>query len=72
MTQHEDVTAQVWDFVSDYINRNGFAPSHREIADGCFLSKSAVVRHLDRLEARGHIEREPNQARSIRLMKQSE
>ena len=69
MTHNDEVTAKVWDFVSEYMSHKGFAPSYREIARECFLSKSAVVRHLDRLEAQGHIEREPNQPRSIRLVK---
>ncbi|CAG0994087.1 hypothetical protein ARNL5_03481 [Anaerolineae bacterium] len=48
-------TEQVYAFIRDYIGQNNFAPSVRDIAKGCYLSVSAVLRHLDRLEAWGHI-----------------
>lgn len=48
-------TEQVYAFICDYIGQNNFAPSVRDIAQGCYLSVSAVLRHLDRLEAWGHI-----------------
>jgi repressor LexA len=58
---------QVYTFINDYIARQGFAPSMDEIADACYLSRSSVVRYLDRLEAWGLISREPGVPRSLRV-----
>lgn len=65
-------TEQVYAFIRDYIGQNNFAPSVRDIAQGCYLSVSAVLRHLDKLEAWGYITREPGVARSISLTHREE
>jgi len=65
-----DTTESVYRFITEYMNTHeGLAPSQREIAEGCYIARSAVVRHLDKLEAWGRIRHEPNKARSIRLPK---
>jgi DNA-binding MarR family transcriptional regulator len=65
-------TDTVYRFIVEYMNaHDGLAPSQREIADGCYIARSAVIRHLDKLEASGRIIHEPNKARSIRLPKES-
>ena len=47
-----------------------FGPTLREIADGCYFAyPSSVVRHLDRLEAWGLVERTPGKARALALTK---
>jgi len=47
---------QILDFVSQYIQRNGFAPSLREIADAMGLRSLATIHeHLDQLQKRGVI-----------------
>lgn len=61
-------TEAVFTFIEQYIAQEGIAPSQREIAEACYLAPSAVLRHLDRLEAWGRIVRLPNKARSIRLI----
>ncbi len=61
-------TESVFTFIEAYIAQEGIAPSQREIAEACYLAPSAVLRHLDRLEAWGRIARLPNKARSIRLV----
>ena len=66
---HHDTTEAVYAFIVSYIDKNGIAPSQREIADGCYIVRSGVIRHLDRLEAWGRIIRDPNKARSIHLPK---
>lgn len=58
---------QVYVFINSYIAQHGFPPSMDEIADGCYLSRSSVVRYLDRLEAWGLVSREPGIPRSLRL-----
>jgi DNA-binding MarR family transcriptional regulator len=63
---HNDVLTQaVYVFIKTYIQTHRKSPSIREIAANCYISVSTVMRHLDKLEARGRIQRDPNQARSI-------
>jgi len=58
----------VYAFIKLYMQQHGYAPSLREIAAGCYLGTSSVLRHLDRLEAWGRITREPGRARSMSLV----
>ncbi|HEX2621113.1 MAG TPA: MarR family transcriptional regulator [Phototrophicaceae bacterium] len=61
-------TRQVYEFIRDFIHHHsGIPPTQREIADGCFIARSAVQRHLDILEARGIIVRTDRMARGIVL-----
>jgi DNA-binding MarR family transcriptional regulator len=65
--QFQTTTREVYQFICSYIdNHTGRSPTIREIAQGVYVGHSTVMRHLDRLEAQGYIEREPQQARSIR------
>lgn len=64
----DNVTDQVCDFIRTYSNTKGYPPSTREIAAGCFISRGAVTRHLDRLEIMGRIHREPGKARGLRVL----
>lgn len=67
--EREEMMQTVYDFIVSYKDEwGGVSPSLGEIADGCYMSRSNVVRYLDILEARGHIEREHNVPRSIRLI----
>jgi SOS-response transcriptional repressor LexA len=65
-------TKSIFDFIDQYIVREGFSPTQREIADACHLTPQAVIRHLDFLEARGWIIREPGRVRSIRIPRATE
>jgi repressor LexA len=59
---------EILDFVSQFIERNGYSPSMEEIADHFhFASLNAVFKHLAALESRGHLHRDSNRARSIQL-----
>jgi len=62
------VTEQVYTYIQDYFKQHGFAPSLRDISEGCYMSPSNVVRYLDKLEARGRISRELRKPRSIALL----
>lgn len=62
------VTDAVYTFIKTYIHEHAYPPTLREIAGGCYISTSAVTRHLDRLEQKGKIYREPGRARGIRLL----
>ena len=59
---------RILSFISDFLNERGYAPTVRDIVRGCDISTSSVVQyHLDILERDGHIQRDPQVFRSIRL-----
>jgi repressor LexA len=59
---------EILDFISGFIERNGYSPSMEEIAEEFhFASLNAVFKHLEALESRGHLHRDSNRARSIQL-----
>lgn len=60
---------RVYDFLVDFITKNGYAPSVREICNGTELSStSTVYHHLSVLERMGKIHIKPNQTRAISLV----
>jgi repressor LexA len=59
---------EILDFLSEFIDSKGYSPSMEEIADHFhFASLNAVFKHLEALEKRGHLHRDPNRARAIQL-----
>lgn len=58
----------VLQYVRQYIKIKGYPPSVRELAAGCYYSTTAVLRHLDRLEAMGYLRRDRNKSRGIALI----
>jgi len=59
----------VLDFVTDYINSHGYAPSIEEIRQHFRLGSLATVhKHLKFLERKRAIRRHPHQSRSIELL----
>jgi repressor LexA len=59
---------QILDFLSSYIEINGYAPSFEEIADQFrFRSLATVHEHLTNLERKGYIHRGHNESRAITL-----
>ena len=59
---------QILDFLSSYIDTNGYAPSFEEIAEQFrFRSLATVHEHLTNLERKGYIQRGHNESRSITL-----
>ena len=64
---------EILDFISDFIEYNGYSPSMEEIAEHFhFASLNAVFKHLEALESRGHLHRDSNRARSIELSQSRE
>jgi SOS-response transcriptional repressor LexA len=61
----EGNTEQVFAFITLHIEQEGFAPTIREIGAACYLGRSSVVRHLDKLEKWGWVQRHEGKARSI-------
>jgi repressor LexA len=60
-------TQAVFDFIREHFARHGYSPTLREIGEGCFMSHTTVLRHLDRLEGKGWITRQLGTPRSIAL-----
>ena len=63
-------TQRIFDFIVRYVDRYGFSPTLGEIAaDEGLKSNAGVIRHLDKLEKWGWIERYHGQARSITILR---
>ncbi|MEO0565542.1 MAG: winged helix-turn-helix transcriptional regulator [Chloroflexota bacterium] len=62
-----DTTIRVYCFIVGYLREHRIAPTQREIARGSYISKGAVLRHLDRLQMWGYIGRVENATRNIVL-----
>jgi repressor LexA len=62
---------EILDFITGFIDREGYSPSMEEIAAHFqFASLNAVFKHLEALEARGYLHRDSNRARSIELSRE--
>ena len=56
----------VLDFISGFVERNGYSPSFEEIAVGLSLSSLATVhKHITNLQNKGMLQRTHNRSRSI-------
>jgi len=61
---------QVYDFISNFVDTNGYSPSFEEIAEGLGLSSLATVhKHISNLEEKELLRRDYNRSRSIDLLK---
>jgi repressor LexA len=59
----------VYDFIVDYINTNSYPPSMREICDALNISSTNGVNdHINKLCAKGYLEKQPNMSRSLRIV----
>jgi repressor LexA len=60
---------QVYDFISEFVQKNGYSPSFEEIGKGLDLSSLATVhKHISNLEKKGLLTRDYNRSRSIDLL----
>ena len=64
-----ELTEHIFTFICAYVAEHGYPPSQREIASGCYLSRSGVVLHLAKLVEQGRISREPHHARGISILR---
>lgn len=63
---------ELFDYLEDYIERNGIAPAIREQAKAMGLKSPAPIQYrLEALQKRGYIDWMPDKARSIRILKPS-
>ncbi len=61
---------QVYDFISEFVDRNGYSPSYDEIREGLGLNSLATVhKHITNLEQKELLRRDYNRSRSIDLLK---
>lgn len=59
---------RILQFTRDYLNKNGYPPSMREIGAATGISSTSVVSYnLDRLEEAGYISRSPDVSRGLSL-----
>lgn len=59
---------EILDYVTEFMNDKGYAPSIREIADNFGLSSPATIHvHLENLKNKGFLKSSFNEARSIEL-----
>ncbi len=68
----EQVAEEVYQFIRAYKKAHGFPPSIRNIADHCLISRTNVIRYLDKLEKQELIRREPNIPRGITILDEVE
>ena len=60
---------QVYDFLHNFVQRNGYSPSFEEIGQGLGLSSLATVhKHVSNLEKKGLLRRDYNRSRSIDVL----
>jgi len=70
MKRLSDVQTQIIDFIEKFIEKHDYAPSVRDVANGCGIASSTVAQyHLNILEREGHISRGRKVSRSISLLK---
>lgn len=64
--------AEIYDYMKNYVLAKGYPPSVREICGAVGLrSTSTVHGHLERLEKKGLIRRDPTKPRAIELIRDS-
>ncbi|HEX7287363.1 MAG TPA: transcriptional repressor LexA [Candidatus Angelobacter sp.] len=60
---------EVYDFIYEFVQKNGYSPSFEEIGNGLGLSSLATVhKHITNLEKKGLIKRDYNRSRSIDVL----
>jgi repressor LexA len=60
---------QIYDYISEFVTKNGYSPSFEEIGDGMGLSSLATVhKHISNLEKKGLLKRDYNRSRSIDVL----
>lgn len=68
MKMMTDKQQRVFDFIRQQVNRIGFPPSVREIAQMFNVSTRAAYDHLRAIEKKGYIRRDPMKPRAIEIM----
>jgi repressor LexA len=61
----------ILNYIEDYINRQGYPPTIREIGDQFTITAKGAYDHLKAIEKKGFIKCEKNRSRAIELLKTS-
>lgn len=73
MTKLSNRQQMILDFIKSEVSEKGYPPSVREIAVAVGLASSSTVHgHLERIESKGYIRRDPTKPRAIEILDQSE
>lgn len=60
---------QIYNFIADFVQKNGYSPSFAEIGQGLGLSSLATVhKHITNLHNKGLLKRELNRSRSLDVL----
>lgn len=60
---------EVYDYIKNFIDENGYAPSYREIAAFFNLSSTGTIaEYINILEQKGYLTKEPADARAVQLV----
>lgn len=63
---------EILDFISSFIDKNGYAPIIKEIQKKFHLSSTSTVhQHIDTLHHKGYIKKIANLARAIEVIKRN-
>ncbi|WP_298840969.1 transcriptional repressor LexA [Clostridium sp.] len=72
LTPKKDKQSEIYNFIKDQVQLKGYPPSVREICVAVGLKSTSTVHgHLERLEKKGYIRRDPAKPRAIELLKDS-
>lgn len=70
LTQKKDKQSEIYNYIKDQVQLKGYPPSVREICEAVGLKSTSTVHgHLERLEKKGFIRRDPTKPRAIELLK---
>lgn len=73
MKKGEIKEAQIFEYIKNYTNENGFPPSYREISAGVNIkSTNSVKKYVDRLVEKNLIIKHDNKSRSINYVQNKE
>ncbi|AXI09162.1 repressor LexA [Oceanobacillus zhaokaii] len=73
MTKLSNRQQMILDFIKNEVSSKGYPPSVREIAVAVGLASSSTVHgHLERLESKGFIRRDPTKPRAIEILNQAD
>lgn len=68
MKQFTERDKEIYKYIRRYSAEHGFSPSVREIGSAVYMSRSAVQRHLYKLQELGYISITPKIPRSIVIL----
>lgn len=69
--QTSDIQKRIYDFIVNYIRKEGMPPTNREIGSAMSIASTGHVDyHLSMLEKKGYISRESKKSRGIKLFQQ--